>query len=1321
MIHYLVPDFILQRHAQGEFGGQIRGTTLFLDVSGFTQITDTLMQAGQHGAEVLAAIMRSVFDPAVRAVHRQGGFISGFAGDAFTAVFQEHAEDDPNDQARAASRRALAAAWEIQQAIVSASQPTTPYGQFTLTAKIGLASGEITWGIVRSGDDTRAMYYFRGEAIDGCAQAEHLAHPGDIIVMPEMAPLVAATAVLAETMGACRVVALAGDLPAPLPAGAPEVDLEVMAQYFPRAILTQPYGGEFRHAVNVFIGLPTLRDDAQLAALMQAVFDLQKRFGGLLNRLDFGDKGANMLLFWGAPVAYESDILRALEFIHELQARSSIPIHAGITYRISHAGLIGGLWREEYTCYGRGVNLAARMMMAAPRDEIWLDEAIAGRAASYFELEPAGEHSFKGFAQKQAVFLLGERKETQDTVFHSAMVGRRRELAHLEAFAAPLWQGRSAGGIAIVGEAGLGKSRLVHAFRTSPAMEARTVLWALCQADETLRDSLNPFRYWLRGYFGQSHGQAETRNKSNFSRQLDNLLTNTGDAGLAAELDRTRSCLGALVGLRWPDSLYEQLDAEGRHENTFDGLKALIKAESRRQPVILHLEDAHWIDDESVQFLERLFRSVEASPIALVLTARPEQSTGAAGERLDGLFRALNWQRIDLAQMSREDVSLLASQVAGAPLAAEFIRHLEVRAEGNPFFAEQIVLYLKARGLLHADATGVVAVDSLPDRLPGTIQALLVARIDQLSKEVKEAVQLAAIVGREFEVQLLSHMLQAGADPSIWVSQAEQASIWAQLNALRYVFRHALLQGAAYQMQLHARRQQLHFAVAEAIATLYAGDLAPHYSALGFHYEQAGAVEPAVRYLEQAGDLAAASYQNSQAIDAYSRALALTPDPNQRLVLLLDRETVQDRLGNRDAQTQDLATAHAVAQERGDLSALAAIEVRQAALARNMGRHAEASAQADHAAALARQAGNARSEARAITQRGSIWIHTGDYGRAEPEFETAHRLAASVDDAQTVAECLYKLGHCALARQDLAEATVQYAAALASYQAQRDRRGEVNCLLMFGVVYRRQGKHEEASAAYENALKTAQDIGWKHGQAYLLGHMGNQAFDLGDLVAAGQLHRQALALCREVGDREGEALSLDTLGLVAHASGLPDEARQRYTEALAIQRAIGYRRGEGYALTHLGHVLVELGELAAAEEAYQEALAIRRALGADNPAAVDDWAGLAQVALARGDTARALEHGERVLAWLETRGTSGVESPSKAFWGVVQFFASAGQAERTVEVLRMAYDDLLKRADAIHSPALRQQFFDGDPYNRRLMAAFRDLGGRRDLATSEVF
>ncbi len=629
----LVPYIILENYLAGTYRGDFAAVGLFVDISGFSTLTDTLMRHGPHGAEVLARIMRRVFGPPSQAIYEQGGFIVGYAGDAFTALFPQG--DDPH----VAIRRAVTAAWLIQQHLASESSHTTEYGVFPISAKVGLAMGEAAWGVLRSRDGKRAAYYFRGSAINEPAAAEHQAQSGEIILAPDIYKRLRDEIEVEPHGGFYRLTGLPGKMPAPLPVPPPATSIEAMKAFFPDDLLYQDLRSEFRQAINVFISLPELDEEA-MAAFMQSLYELQDRYGGLFTRVDYGDKGCNILMFWGAPVAYENDIERALHFIHELKDSADFAFTAGLTYYNSRAGFMGSDLMEEYTCYGWGINLAARLMLKAPQGEIWLDSRVAQRAGHYFETGYIGEQKFKGFAQEQKVYVLQQHKERDESLFTGVMVGREKELQTLAEFVAPLWEGRCAESLTIWGDPGIGKSRLVYEFRVAPLFFAHPARWAVCQCDQILRESFNPFSYWLRGYFDVSNAQDEARNKGNFDAKLDELLGATLDPALHTELDRTRSCFAALLGLRWPDSLYEQLDARGRYDNTFSALTALIKAESLRQPLILFIEDAQYIDEDSEAFVLALMRALKADsreyPLAILSTSRREGAALPLEEALLG-------------------------------------------------------------------------------------------------------------------------------------------------------------------------------------------------------------------------------------------------------------------------------------------------------------------------------------------------------------------------------------------------------------------------------------------------------------------------------------------------------------------------------------------------------------------------------------------------------------------------------------------------------------------------------------------------------------
>ncbi|MGD8858052.1 MAG: AAA family ATPase, partial [Chloroflexota bacterium] len=859
-MHRLVPHFIQERYAAGRLAGSFEAVTLFVDISGFTPITDAIMGHGQHGAEVLAGIIREVFDPLVRSVFEHGGFVTNFAGDAFTAVFPIE------DSSDVSMRSALAAAWRMQQEMASAADYPTPYGNFTMSVKVGLSLGQMSWGIVSSKNGRRAAYYFQGPAIDGCANAQRLARAGEVVVDAAVREAAGSMIAAVPVGDQFRVTEVNDELSAPQPVNLGQVQADIVNHFFPPEALQQELSGELRPVVSMFVGLPTVRTEDQLEVFLQLIFELQDRYGGLLNRLDYGDKGANLLLFWGAPIAHENDVTRALNFIVDLRSQTIIPVSAGITYGIAHSGYSGGALAGEYTCHGRGTTLAARLMQAAPRGEVWVDEQVAERARRHFELEFEDAIVFKGFASEQKVFILLERKEAGEVFYQGRLFGRQAEQEQLAGFIEPLWQGQQAGAMVVWGESGIGKSRLVDAFlsgqRDTAGLEFSVFV---CQADEILRESLNPFRYWLRRYLGQSEQQSDARNKRSFSRKLDRLVATTQNEALAAELDRTRSFLGALVNLHWPDSLYEQLDAQGRYVNTFSALVALLKVESQQKPVVLLLEDVHWLDQDSKALLRELRQAStdgQDYPIAILATARPEGDRAILGK--DFTFR-----EIRLDQISPADQALLAADQLGAPVGTSLLQLLVERAEGNPFFTEQILRYLQEQALLQL-VEGQWQLKSIQEMaLPTDVRAVLVARLDRLTQYVREVVQTASVLGREFEVKLLARMLND--DPALEdkIAEAEKMAIWTALGELRYIFKHTMLRDAAYRMQIRTRRQALHKLAVEAMERLYADSLDPHFGELAYHAEQARQIDKARHYLELAGDIAKSAYQNSMALDYY--------------------------------------------------------------------------------------------------------------------------------------------------------------------------------------------------------------------------------------------------------------------------------------------------------------------------------------------------------------------------------------------------------------------------------------------------------------------
>jgi class 3 adenylate cyclase/tetratricopeptide (TPR) repeat protein len=1304
-MHLIVDNFILERLKSGQTQGDFPAVVMFVDVSGFSALTEALMAHGQHGAEILAEVMRSVLKPLIHCVYAQGGFVATQAGDAFTAMF-------PDREDGQIPEHALQAAVSIQSWAAENPRHLTPYGDFFISVKAGLSLGPVRWGIVSSEDRRRAVSYYQGEALDACSSAEHCARPGDVILDSYLREVLGGQ-IRTQTEGAYhRLLSVEVELPAPQTVISPPVDLSLMSRFIPGELLRQPHTGEFRMVVNLFIHLPSVRTEAQLNIFMQTLFDLQDHYGGLLNRLDFGDKGAHLLLFWGVPTAFENDVDRCLNFALGLQARTSIPISAGVTYQLAHAGFIGSELHEEYTCYGQGVNLAARFMSAASRGEIWLDESAAKSAGRWFEVENAGEHSFKGFSEKQRVYHLLERKEESQPFFKGELAGRQAELSRMFELVQPIFDHQFAGTLIVFGEPGIGKSRLVYEFQHLSNFDQKPVLWALCQVDEILRQSLNPLRYWLKHYFEQSIEQSDSRNKRNFNRILDDLVESTVDKELAYDLDRMRSFLGGLLNLRWSDSLYEQLDPQSRFESTFGALIAFCKALSLRRPLILIIEDAQWLDADTQAFLPGLARALTAVegqsyPIALLATARQE----GAGLSWD---RALAAKSIHLEGLPLEDLSRLVVTVLGGSAEPALLDLLAQRSEGNPFFAEQILHYWQEEGMLVVSSAGWnlhhPGKGSLP--LPTNLRAVLIARLDRLAREVQDVVQTAAVLGREFEVRLLAHMLQGDESLPLKIDQAEQAAIWSAMSELQYIFRHTLLRDTAYRMQLRIRRQQLHKLAVEAYMTIYAGGLDRHYNELAYHSEKAGLLEQARHFYWLAGDVARDAFQNSLAGDLYSQAITLTAstDLPARYDLHKSRAAIYDLLGKSAEQGQDLQILRSLAQDLQDDEKHIEVLVILADFHTNLGSYQEAAQFAQQAVSVAQETHQPKMALAAHRVAISTCYRNGEKEAAFQHGEIALQLCQELADRSTEGQIHNLYGMIVLDGQNLAAARDYFEKSLNCFLATGELRAQAMALNSLGMATGLMGDYPASQNYYEKSLEITQKIGFHAGEGYVLGNLGWVAGMQGDFLTARTYASQAIRIGREAGSRVSELYGLINLSSYSCALGENEAALSYAGQALELGRAIQDRGGETWALTVQGHAFTALNRIPEASLAYQTALEIRTELG-QAALACEPRAGLARIALAQENLPAALAHISTVLDFLDSGGSlNGTEEPLRVFLTCYQVLQAAGDS-RAAQILAAAYQHLSQQADKITDQAARRRFLENIPYHRQILDAWEQNGG----------
>jgi hypothetical protein len=273
-----------------------------------------------------------------------------------------------------------------------------------------------------------------------------------------------------------------------------------------------------------------------------------------------------------------------------------------------------------------------------------------------------------------------------------------------------------------------------------------------------------------------------------------------------------------------------------------------------------------------------------------------------------------------LRGLAREAVARLVEVLLGGVPSLDLVNLVMNRSEGNPFFVEQIVRYLQEEKLIEMSARGWTHMKHVRESfLPGDIGALLVARLDQLARKVKETVQTASVLGREFQLAVLAEMTTELHTLEQHVREAEQSSIWVGDDTMTYVFTHGLLRDAAYTMQMRAHRKQLHAHAVTALEKIYAEDLKFHYAELAYHAEQAEARDKALQYYTLAGKSASAAYQNSKGVEYFTNALALCPpaDLAARFDLLCERIELFNRMGRSEMHLEDLKALESLAAALG--------------------------------------------------------------------------------------------------------------------------------------------------------------------------------------------------------------------------------------------------------------------------------------------------------------------------------------------------------------------------------------------------------------------
>jgi class 3 adenylate cyclase/tetratricopeptide (TPR) repeat protein len=602
------------------------------------------------------------------------------------------------------------------------------------------------------------------------------------------------------------------------------------------------------------------------------------RYQGMVDQL----LGDGMVAFFGAPMAYEDHAQRACYAALAMQAGmqqygETIRKHYGLEFLVriginSGPVLVGPLGTDQHTEYiatGDTVNLAARLENASRPGGILVSQNTHSMVKDFFQFEPIGEIGVKGKDKPVAAYRLIQAVKTEGR-FDAAIVkgltrfaGREREIELLRQSFQNIHNGISQI-IGIKGEPGIGKSRLFREFKGSLKSENYTYLEGHCLH----YGNSMPFRLLIdiiKAYFSiqeEDAGSAARDRMMNKLRQLDESLLSYVPF------------LYDSLSFSIKDEHYLRMENQYKRGKLFEGLTKLLVKEASQRPLVIAIEDLHWIDQASIEFLTYLIDRIAHSRILLLLLYRPEFQSA--------WIRQTDFREVHLDQLSiSTSHELLQSLLPDGELAPELRELVLTRAGGNPLFLEEFVHSLLENGSIRKEGRNYAL--NTPDstmKLPDTVQGIIAARIDRLSADLKSTLQVASVIGREFNFTVLQDVARMPQELKSQLETLQKLEFILNLSETDYIFKHALIQEVAYGGLLQKRCKELHESIGLAIEKLYSPRLDEFTEVLAYHFQQSISQEKAVEYLRKSGRKARSRYAIEASHQYYQKAFGIISSKN---------------------------------------------------------------------------------------------------------------------------------------------------------------------------------------------------------------------------------------------------------------------------------------------------------------------------------------------------------------------------------------------------------------------------------------------------------
>lgn len=911
---------------------------------------------------------------------------------------------------------------------------------------------------------------------------------------------------------------------------------------------------------------------------MKLFVDVLQKYNGTVDKFT----GDGLMALFGAPTAHENDpelavraglemlerlapLQESVQATHDFQLQARIGIHTGFAI----AGQLGSNIHQEYTVIGDTVNLASRLESASQPGTVLVSEETYRRTRALFHYSPIKDLQLKGYSEPVTGYRPLRLRRNPGRVrglagITTPIIGRVDELTQLENSLGKMLESRQGQVALVTGEAGLGKSRLVMEFRKQITARA------------------------IPNYFGTSYPHTRSVPYSAVARLLQDMFqiaeNDTAEVQYASLLTQISArgeagqqglpFLLNILGLERFDLAAQeqtrQLDPQMLQRQTFVAVRRLLAAEAREHPLVLIVDDLHWIDAASREMLLYLLRAVSDLPILFIMISRPVDTKSPAHSLLKEVDRSSDRiTSIRLKALSLDRIKDLLRHIITATdtKSRGIIESVAARAEGIPYYAEELVrMLIDKKVLLEDSQKGYQAQDNAEDVLanvPGTLAGLLMARFDALDEQSHQVLQKAVVLGRSFPVSLLQELCQIPPATLFPILEDLENRLFLRAEDFGrqqgYSFGHTLVRSTIHNTLLRRTRRQLHQQVAEVIEEkdFYSDD--DRIEALGYHYSESDIPHKAIPYLVLSAENAVFRGAHETALNSYRRCIAIVPGHEESV----QKEYSRIRLGmGRTLKfLGDLNEAVQRLQEAVD-----SLEQRNAANPETLTTLIEA-----------------------LTELGDAHLRAGQPNEAWKRLNTAQARLQNEADLDTAAATrlwtalLDRMAWARLRQGDLNEAISLAQEALDGSETIHNKDPSLLASLynILGGVYYQKGIPARAVQYVRMSLNLYESLDYSWGVASTLSNLGVLYYAQGLWSEAAEYYERAEMIRREHGFAAERALNLYNLALLRSTMGMHSQATEIFESCLTISQRLGDHKV-------IGCCYIGLGQLAEIEERVED-------------------------------------------------------------------------------------------------------------------------------------